>query len=201
MKVVWERNVSSVHGWSLVVIGKHKVSRVISSACVFLFFSFPSSRQVSLLFAPPPALTWRSAQNVAATLLALIGPHSHTASQEGKWLTSSPSCPASTSPLLSFSSFLSPLNTYAMAGFAVLDCKWYRIWSDFPASNWWKVVNGCFVHFCLCVWVCVSVWRGVMSVCAHHVCLEHRAGESFICFSWQTLHFWHFYIFFIATAA
>lgn len=35
------------------------------SLCVCVFFS--SSGQVSLLFAPPPALTWPSAQNVAAT--------------------------------------------------------------------------------------------------------------------------------------
>lgn len=57
-------------------------NRVISSAC--LAFSSSSSMQVSLVVAPPPALTWRSAQNVAATLQTLIGPHSHTASQEGK---------------------------------------------------------------------------------------------------------------------
>ncbi|KAE8290973.1 hypothetical protein D5F01_LYC10565 [Larimichthys crocea] len=48
--------------------------------CGAVLFCGAESGQVSLLVAPPPALTWRSAQNVAATLLALIGLHSHTAS-------------------------------------------------------------------------------------------------------------------------
>ena len=58
------------------------VSENFFSLCVYVCFF--SSGQVSLLFAPPSALTWPSAQNVATALLVPIGPHSHKTSQERK---------------------------------------------------------------------------------------------------------------------
>lgn len=68
-----KRNLSSISEKNRVVAGEVRRERLAQCASLLFFFS-SCSRQVNLLIAPPPALTWRSAQNVAATPLALIGP-------------------------------------------------------------------------------------------------------------------------------
>lgn len=124
------------------VVGKGEISSVfLSQSCslsLSLSVSFspslslpsPCSRQVNLLYSPPPsALTWLSAQIVAATPPALIGSRTlHCFARRemtnlfssSSFSSSTPSlcyCPASTSLLLSLSSLLSPLNSFVMAGF------------------------------------------------------------------------------------
>lgn len=114
------------------VVGEGEISSVFLSQSLSPFLSLPSpcSRQVNFLYAPPPsALTWLSAQIVAATLPALIGSRTlhRFARREmtnlfssSSFSSSTPSlcyCPASTSLLLSLSSLLSPLNSFVMAGF------------------------------------------------------------------------------------
>lgn len=126
-----------------------------------MFFS--SSSQVSLLSAPPLlALTWPLAQNVAATPLVLIGPHSHKTLQERKWLNSSPSCPASTSlpaftlPFL-FLSYTAVMTDRPLLDETVGDTGSDLIWFYRVDQKRRKLWIAAFCHFVFCCCCCCSV--------------------------------------------